>query len=168
VFGTKRAGTHLSTAAPGAPEEWQRAVSPDGDFVVEFPGQPKYEARLNAQTGVQVQGYAFPFGDLQFILTFQELLDPPETAAERALRLKEVQTGLLSDKHLSLIRLVRLSDGGRELLCQTQLNGRPAFRLLRLYIHGTRVYMLTCTAAERSKLDDPAIARHFASFRFTR
>lgn len=134
-----------------APDEWYRAVSPDRDFVVEFPGQPKYEARLNAQTGAQVQGLAFPFGDLQFILTFQELLDPPETPAERDLRLKEVQTGVLSDRKLALVRQVRLPDGGLELLCQTQLNGRPAFMLLHLYVHGTRVYVLTCTAHQSGK-----------------
>jgi hypothetical protein len=153
--------------APVAQSRWYQFVSPDNDFSVSFPGQPQHKT---SGSSPQLELYTFSFGQHTLSFGYQDIVPPSQTSAQRAEALAAAVSAQLQwiSANGRLLRHKPLPDGGRELLCQTEMNGRPAFRLLRLYVHGTRLYVLTCTAAERSKLAAPAVMRHFASFRFTR
>jgi hypothetical protein len=67
-----------------------------------------------------------------------------------------------------LIRQTRLTDGALQIEARRQLDGRTMFIKARVYVRGSRGYVVHCSVFSQrlAALEEPVPARFFASVRF--
>lgn len=152
----------LALAACGE-KEWQRFSSPQGDFAVLFPGEPRQEKRTAQSRGLSLEVYIVGFEDSAsyYGVVCTEYPDdqalPTKAAAEKTIKavlegtVKGMQAEILSRKAVSLEGhpgrevTFRIPEGKR----MPQGTGR-----IRVYLVGRWVYqVLTLTNKELSPED---------------
>jgi hypothetical protein len=159
-----------SNSSAGNPSDaaWYKFTSLDGDFEVEFPDKPDYDTKAHPVTGTQMQVVSFTYGDYDVGVQSSDLVPPPNTSVEREQWLVGATEKFLRGSESRLIRQTRLSDGALQIESRRQLDGRTMFTRVRVYIRGSRGYVVSCSVFSQSlaALDEPIGARFFASFRF--
>jgi hypothetical protein len=143
-------------------------MSPDGDFEAEFPDKPDYDTKAHPLTGTQVLSASFTYGEYDFGVQSSELVPPLTTEVEREQWLAGAAEKFLRGSESKLIRQIRLADGALQIDSRRQLDSRSMFSRARVYIRGSRGYIVSCFVFSHSlaALDEPLPARFFASFRF--
>jgi len=165
----KDVGKVNSNSSAGNPSDaaWYRFTNLDGDFEAEFPDKPDFDTRAHPVTGAQMQVVSFTYGEYDFGVQSVELVPSLNTPAEREQWLAGATEKFLRGSESKLIRQTRLADGALQIESRRQLDGRTMLIRARVYARGSRGYVVHCSVFSQklAALDEPLLARFFASFR---
>jgi hypothetical protein len=101
---------------------------------------------------------------------YYDLAHPPITSEQKSASFEGTKSGYLRGLQRDGNRLLRqeeLADGGYQVDSLGQLyDGTPAYLRVRIYLHGTRTYLLTCATWHPDGLDETIANRFFGSLHF--
>jgi hypothetical protein len=158
----------LLGSVPVAQGQWFKLKSPDGDFIVEFPNRPTYEAVLVPATGEQLHTYHFNFGNHNFYFNYMELRSPIRSRSQVKTHIADyVQKHIryMTDIGGQLLSRMSIPDGGVELVSKFPA-GRmreTVYEQSRIYVRSTRRYVISCTSLSDSGVDQLFAQRFFNS-----
>lgn len=159
-----------SNSSAGNPSDaaWYRFTNLNGDFEAEFPDKPDFDTRAHPVTGAQMQVVSFTYGEYDFGVQSVELVPSLNTPAEQEQWLAGATEKFLTGSESRLIRQTRLTDGALQIEARRQLDGRTMFIKARVYVRGSRGYVVHCSVFSQrlAALEEPVPARFFASVRF--
>lgn len=159
-----RRNSHKKSLPEGAPiNPWYKLQGPDGDFVAEFPGKADYSIDTSSSTGAPLHQYRFFYGENFFSVSYRERSEPRATPQQELKQaLKSYQAAIPG---WELLRQVDMPDG--YLIDHRGMSaGYPVLERTRLYLHGTRLYFVSCMTKNLSGPNKDDVNRFFASFRF--
>lgn len=176
LYGTQRLGraskdgSRVDTTLPTqnrAHTAWYKFMPPSGDFEAEFPDRPDYNTKAHPVVGTQIESVSFTYGEYDLSVQSSVLVPQPATLAEQEQWFADAAERFVKGSQSSLIQQARLADGALQFESRRQLDGRTMFSRVRVYIRGSRGYIVSCSVFSQSlsALDEPLPARFFASFR---
>jgi hypothetical protein len=154
-----------------AQSQWPRFVSPNNDFSISFPSEPKHETHVKASREPPLELYTLVFNKHLLNIGIKELRPAPKTQRQRASALSgavKSQLDWIEKEGGQLLKHQTLSDGG----VQFDFIGRIDAKTLtytrdRIYIYGTRYYQLRCLSLNLQGIDESIASQFFNSFRLT-
>jgi hypothetical protein len=142
---------------------WYKFRSPDGDFVVDFPGKPEFKEFPNPNTGSSDYKYYFHFGENSFIVSYRE--EPTAaTQPERVMR-QALEKALENNTVWRVLHHVRMMDGGHYIEIQGVVDGTPVYMRTKLYLRGTRLYHVSTMTQNLTGPNNADVVGFLSSFR---
>lgn len=142
---------------------WYTFRSPEGDFVVDFPGKPEYQKLPNPTTGSFVYRYYFHFGENTFIVSFRE--EPAAATQPERVMQQALAKALENNKIWRVVRHVQMRDGGHYIESQGVVDGTPVYMRTKLYLRGTRLYHVSTMTQNLAGPNKDDVVRFLSSFR---
>jgi hypothetical protein len=143
--------------------KWYTFRSPDGDFIVDFPGKPEFKEVPNPSTGSSDYKYYFHFGENTFIASFRE--EPAAATRSERVMQQALARALENNNGWRVLQHIQMRDGGQYIESQGVMEGIPVFMRTKLYLRGTRLYHVsTMTQSLIGPNKDDAL-RFLSSFR---
>jgi hypothetical protein len=151
-----------------AQARWQKFISPDGDFTINFPAKPAYDSADDADR--RIVRFSLTVNDHYLEVQYQDLPLRVVTREQLAASLEGVKSSYLRNVGKSggkLIRLRELPEGGYQFDTVVPLHdGTPAHGRTRVYVRGKRQYTISCNTWNEDGLDESIASRFLDSFRF--
>lgn len=161
---TKRTTLPSVTATKGsAKARWYSLRSPDGGFIVEFPGKPTYQADSSLSAASTFHRYHYFYGENIYQVSYREI-PAAITQPDQVLR-QAVEAYSKSHDGRRVLRQERLPDGGYLIESRGISDSTPFYSRTRLYVRGSRVYYVTTLTQNITGPNNSDVARFFASFR---
>lgn len=153
-----------------AQTRWYKFISPNNDFSIDFPGEPKHESHAGSVTDPPLELYTFIFRRHLINVGYKDLPSAPQTPEQRASALSgaiKSQLDWINKMGGQLFRQRPLEDGGVEFDFSGKLeDGTPTYNRDRIYVYGTRYYQLRCLSVNPQGLDESIASQFLNSFRF--
>jgi hypothetical protein len=142
--------------------EWYRLNSPEGEFVVDFPGKPEYREFPNTETGIPDRKYYYHYGENTFIVSFRE--EPAAVRQPDEVLRRTLERELTNSDGWRVLQHKHLRDGGHYVESQGTVDGIPILMLTKLYLYGTRLYHVTTMTQNLTGPNKEDVARFLSSF----
>lgn len=142
---------------------WYTFRSPDGDFVVDFPGKPEYKEFPNSYTHISDYKYYFNFGENTFIVSFRE--EPlAATQPERVMR-QALEKALENNRQWHVLQHIQMRDGGHYIESQGVVEGILVYMRTKLYLRGNRLYHVSTMTQDLTGPNKNDVVKFLSSFR---
>ncbi len=160
---TRRSAPRRGVADAAQRDRWYTFRSPDGDFVVNFPGKPEFREFPNPDIRISDYKYYFHYGENTFIVSFRE--EPAAaTEPERVMR-QVLEKSLENNSVWRVIQHTQMRDGGHYIESQGMVEGIPVYMRMKLYLRGTRLYNVSTMTQNLIGPNKDDVVRFLSSFR---
>jgi hypothetical protein len=142
---------------------WHTFRSPDGDFVVSFPGKPEFKEFPNPDTRISDYKYYFHYGENTFIVSYREepiAATEPERVMQRVLK-----KGLENNSVWRVLQHRQMKGGGHYIESQGIIEGTPVYMRTKLYLRGTRLYYVSTITQNLTGPNNNDVVKFLSSFR---
>lgn len=158
------------TPTANAQAAWYKLTGPDGDFAVEFPGAPVNELVPVSGTGESLQTHHFTYGNHRLDFNYRDLRSPAATKSQVDAHLTAYArdfTRVMVEKGGQVFRRSVLLDGGVEFVSKYPAGSlrETVYEQSRVYVRGSRLYVISCTSLSDSGVDQAFAMRFFSSLR---
>jgi hypothetical protein len=161
----------ILTSETIAQTKWLRYFSPNNDFSINFPDDPKHETHTTPTGGPPLELYTVVFNKHLLNIGFKELKPVPRTKRQRASALSGAvrsQLDWIRNVGGQLLKQQLLSNGGVQFDYIGRLDdGTPTYNRDRIYVYGIRYYQLRCLSVSPTRLNESIASQFFNSFRFS-
>ncbi|MGB7925731.1 MAG: hypothetical protein WCF57_21010 [Pyrinomonadaceae bacterium] len=142
---------------------WYSFRSPDGDFVVSFPGRPEFREFPNPSTRISDYKYYFHYGENTFIVSFRE---EPAAATQPEIFLRQALEKALENNSIwRVLQHKQMRDGGHYIESQGVIDGTPVYMRTKLYLRGTRLYYISTITQNLTGPNKDDVVKFLSSFR---
>ncbi len=142
---------------------WYTFHSPNGDFLVDFPGKPDYREFPNPVTGIPDCRYYFNFGENTFIVSYREV--PAAATQPKEVMRRALERAIENNDEWHVLRHARIQGGGYYVESQGVVDGIPVYRTTKLYLRGNRLYHVSALTRNLIGSNKVDVVRFLSSFR---
>lgn len=144
--------------------KWYFYRSPDNDFVVEFPGEPRYQFDQSPGKNPSFHRYQYFYGENIFQISYRE--EPRARTQPKEVIKRASESYTSSREGWQVLSQLEIAYGGYQIESQGIVDGARVYSRVRLYVRGTRIYYLTVLTPNLTGPNEDDVSRFFKSFRF--
>lgn len=144
--------------------QWHKITDREAGFTISFPGGPTYEQSSDPTLLHQTEKYKFFHNGRLLQIVFAPLSRRIRTTADLSDAFSEITRVQAGDG--TLLRQMKLPDGGRQYDNVTNDENGTAFHRTRVYMRNGRYYALSYSMYGVNGLDERETQRFFSSFAF--
>jgi hypothetical protein len=162
---TRRNGRRTTKTSSDKAQDrgWYAFRSPNGDFIVDFPGKPEYREFPNPETGIPDHKYYFHLGENTFIVSYRE--EPAAAAQPEEVMQRAFRKAMDESNGWRILQHIKLQRGGYYIESQGVVDGIPVYMHTKMYLRGNHLYHVSTLTQNLTGPNKDDVVRFLSSFR---